>query len=288
MCTMNIEDHSTLDLAFLADKFKGAKKRHKKTVAASKSNNSCMDKTGKTGRKRAAVERQIVHEMNTDIRNWYLEMMLVEQDQKMLEAELSELFDEEQDNSWWFDDECPECRCFHCNCKEMDAMDNSGIYHFGTSYTGEDCLYCGCQDCICDHDFTLKLNPMKARRASRFSEIAGGKAKRLDRYGRTQSHRWLNYREKDKDIERMKGKTASKRAHKRMLDELMDEMALLEADLRGATKRDNVDYSLPARRMVNVDYSLPVLREVHVTRISLVNGERRVISDGVEKMHCRR
>ncbi|MDR3616597.1 MAG: hypothetical protein P4L53_23760 [Candidatus Obscuribacterales bacterium] len=430
---MNNDGLSTLDNGFLAGKFNGAIKRYKQTAAAIRFDGIRMNRTGKTGRKRAAVERQIVQELNLELRNWSVEMSLLEGDQKMLEAELAGAFDNDQDDRW-MDDECPDCGRLSCRCDDLYAMDES--HYFGDSRMDEGCLDCGCISCQCDFghdddyyghddfgrdysmygheislntyrherntkpmteeeimkleqeemmwgeheawygrnnlrtmtqsfgdehyqsayvdfddygfgyddfglyadepvnefgglpnhfdpsfdyrthfwagdmydwdfsvdftDFTLQLDPMKARRASRFSEIAGRKVKRLDRYGRTHSNRWMNLRGDDKDIERIKDKTADKRAHKRLLDEVfgvepkkgqktrfrsMDEKEQYEKSLCAATKRDtaqsdNVDYSLPVRRMVT--------REVQVTRITTINGRRRVLSDGIEKMLCRR
>jgi hypothetical protein len=434
MCTMNNDGLSTLDNGFLAGKFNGAIKRYKKTAAAIRFDGIRMNRTGNTGRKRAAVERQIVQELNFELRNWSVEMSLLEGDQKMLEAKLADAVDNDQDDSW-MDDKCPDCRRFNCTCDGLYARDHSFSHYDGDRRMDEGCVGCGCISCQCDSydshydaddfyysprtfththvhmteeekmklsdelwhahefyygrnnlrtmtrdfdpgyrfvdigdywryhefdayddepaddfgglpnhfdpsfnyrthfwagdmydwdfsvdftDFTLKLDPMMARRASRFSEIAGGKVKRQDRYGRTHSNRWMNLRGDDKDIERNKDRTADKRAYKRLLDELfgiepkkgqklrfrsMDEKAEYEARQRKAAERDvpkrgagnhnatkrgiiqsdsarldNVDYSLPVRRMVT--------REVHVTRITNVNGQRRVIS-GVEKMQCR-
>jgi hypothetical protein len=428
MCMMNNDGLSTLDNGFLAGKFNGAIKHYKKTAAAIRFDGIRMNRTGKTGRKRAAVERQIVQELNLELRNWSVEMSLLEGDQKMLEAEQANAFDDARHDSW-MDNECPECGRYSCRCDELYAMDRGcpdcgcfscecsmydryeaydyfgadDFYYSPRSFTfteypvpmteeekmklsdelwldheftfgrnnlrtmsrydimgGDECDY----DCfrfdgqtefglyafkpvnefggLPDHfdttfdyrksnreltmhdlhdqhhaddtDFTLKLDPMKARRAARFSVIAGGNVKRQDRYGRTHSNRWMNLRGDDKDIERMHDKTAEKRAHRRLLDELfsvepkkapklrfksMDEKEQYEAQQRKADKRDagkrnvtkrgaiqsdsavfdNVDYSLPVRRMVT--------REVHVTRIGIVDGLRRVISDGVEQMRCR-
>jgi len=151
-------------------------------------------------------------------------------------------------------------------------------------------------------DFTMNLDPMMARRASRFSEITGGKVKRVGRHGRTFSYHHLIcvYRCEDKAIVQMKDKTAAKRAHKRLLDETfatepkkgmrlrfhsMWEKEQYEKSLRAATKgdtaqSDNVDHTLPVRRLVT--------RHVQVTRIAIVNKRRRILSDGFEAMLTRR
>jgi hypothetical protein len=448
MRTMIIDGNPTLDLAFLAVKFNGAIKRHKKTVAAIRFDELRMNKTEKTGRRRAVVERRIVQELDFDIRHWS-GVMLFEEDQKVLEAEHAGAFEEHQQGGWheercfWcgdygcdstcqddagvsfsdyycdsrMDDGCPDCGYTRCQCgadyfeddygicdhdfsfsrhvptpapdpmteeekmklsdelwleheshygrndlrtmtrsfsgdyynfadddyygfggdyygfDEFDAYENEPVdefggfpnhfetdYHFNRHRLWECKWFNMCfPDFPDESDYILRLDPMMARRASRFSEIPGtvtyidqtgfevtdGKVKRVGRHGRTFSYHHLIYRLEDKDRVRMMDKTAAKRAHRRLLDELfdvepkkgqklrfksMDEKEQYEKRFRAATKGDaskraNVDYSLPARRTKR----RMVLVEVQVTRISTdVNGRRRILSDGVEKMLCRR
>jgi hypothetical protein len=150
-------------------------------------------------------------------------------------------------------------------------------------------------------DFKLRLNPMKARRASRFSEIAGGNIKRVGRRHGGARFNWNNWKSWiAEEHEDRQEKIANQRSLRLALDEVFgvepkkgrklrfrsrEEMEKYEKSLCAATKRDtaqsdNVDYSLPVRRMV--------ICKVQVTRVTNVNGRTRILSSSLENMLCRR
>ena len=142
-----------------------------------------------------------------------------------------------------------------------------------------------------DMDFAYRPDANTARRQSRFFETTGGKFKRPDRFGCTSSRRWMNLTGEDKDIQRTKDKTAAKRELKRVFSDSLGELLVekstggrkmavidgvaMEKFIKATSKR-----SAPRRHMIT--------RMVQVTRVGIIDGRRKIISDRLEAMECRR
>ena len=132
------------------------------------------------------------------------------------------------------------------------------------------------------------IHPMKARRKDRFGIIAGGKIKRLSaRIGRTEG-KWWHIDTADKSSEHLRKQAARGRALEREMTEEFDELVgsrhIGSRHIANAIDMQTFIRSIEPR----VRKLRPVLtRDVHVTRIGLVNGRRKVISDRIETIERR-